>query len=269
MATNSPTLISHRFRGFGPEENTLPSLRGALDFRVEVVEFDVRMSRCGTPFVYHDEHAPSGSGEQLLSGLMASDFATVGGRFESMPTLDALLELAASHPHEATLLIDVKDAGFEEAIHALVMLHGLASRAVYVSWLPEVLYALHRLAPEVPLCLSHWAGEPGAARRNHTVFESEDGSVPEPARTPFGTRSGWWLKAPLAGEMRDMLARTGGYVCVPRTQVSRERVEDYARDGIRTTTFGYVDAGMVREHRERFGIDGFFIDNREVFEVLL
>lgn len=46
-------LISHRGgRGFGPE-NTLQSLRGALEFGVEMVETDVRMTGDGIPIIHH------------------------------------------------------------------------------------------------------------------------------------------------------------------------------------------------------------------------
>ena len=47
-------LVSHRFRGFSPHENTIQGLNAALDFGVAQVEFDIRVTKCGTPLIYHD-----------------------------------------------------------------------------------------------------------------------------------------------------------------------------------------------------------------------
>ena len=255
-------LIAHRFRGFAPEENTVPGLLAALDFGVSYVEFDVRMAKCGTPMVYHDEHALSRSGRQLLSEVMARDFARVGGRLATMPTLDALLEAAARHESDATLLVDIKDAGFAEAIRALVRLHGLAERVVYVSWLPEVLYAVKAIEPEARLCFSHWASSPSlAARATHEVFTSADGDVPCPENTPFGTRSGWWLKTPLEGELLEMV----DWVCVPKGDVTEGLVAHYRERGVGVSAFAYVETGKVRDALAK-GVDLAFVDARRVFE---
>ena len=265
-------LISHRFRGFGPrdaQENTLVSLRGALDWGVEIVEFDVRVARCGTPVVYHDEWALDGDKRQRsLSDVAVKDFNKTGGRFADMPTLDALLALAADHANPARLLVDIKDAVLSEAAIALVRAHGLAERVVYVSWLPEVLYAVSEREPEAALCLSHWARSPSlAARAVHDVFESVTGDVPCPEPTPTGTRSGWWLRAPLSGELAERIARTHGYVCVPAADVSAERVEAYHARGIRVSAFSYVALDPALAARAQ-GVDLLFSDSKTLFEAV-
>ena len=260
-------LISHRFRGFGEEENTIGSMRGALDWGVEIVEFDVRMAKCGTPMVYHDEHAPAKTAMRYLSRVMARDFDAQGGRFRSMPTLDDLLQSAADHPNPARLLVDVKDAGFEEAIVALVRYHRLQDRVVYVSWLPEVLYAVSDLEPEAALCFSHWASSPTmGARATHTVLTSRDGRVERPTPTPFGTRSGWWLRQMLTGGLADRIARNGGYVCVPAKDVSHNLVAAYHAIGIGVSAFSYVDIGPAAAARDETGLDLLFSDSKRLFE---
>jgi len=50
-------LISHRFRGFAGEENTVAGLTAAMSRGVELLEFDIRVTLCGTPLIYHDEYA--------------------------------------------------------------------------------------------------------------------------------------------------------------------------------------------------------------------
>jgi len=110
-------LISHRFRGFSEYENTIAGLRSALDFGVEQVEFDIRVTRCGTPLIYHDESAKTVTGElQHISNIMAKDRHRLGGAFAHMPSAESLFEAAASHENKARLLIDMKDAGFEDML---------------------------------------------------------------------------------------------------------------------------------------------------------
>jgi len=235
-------LISHRFRGFAPHENTIAGLNAALDFGVLNLEFDIRVAKCGTPMIYHDEAALDKDGK-----------------------LHHLCDVMAAHPKkEAKLLIDIKDAGFETEIHALVMMGRLAARVIYVSWVPEALYAMHDIAPDAEYCLSHWCQSPDAKTRQiHKVFKDKMGHVKRPSRKRVhGERSGWFVDGPLRGEMRDIVSS----VCVPQAMVSRALVDDYHKDGIQLSTFSYVDWDHIRRHDERFNIDTYFIDNKSVFD---
>lgn len=265
-------LISHRFRGFSDIENSLEGLRHALDFGVKHLEFDIRVARCGTPMIFHDEHAKDGQGKShLLADIMAKDFMAMDGRFAHMPSFDALLSIVANHPHTtAHLLVDIKDAGFETEINALVHAHKLQDRVTYVSWVPEALYAIHDLAPDIPLCLSHWCQSPDTAtRKKHKVFKAKDGHVPRPSRNQVhGERSGWWVDGPLRGELREIIAKTGGSVCVPEGMVSAELVVDYHKDKIKVSTFSYLTHEHIKTHQDHMNIDLYFIDNKTVFDQL-
>ncbi|MHB9758490.1 glycerophosphodiester phosphodiesterase [Streptomyces sp. BYX5S] len=48
------TAVAHRGDPYRVRENTLPSLRSALDRGADAVEFDVRLTRDGTPVLLHD-----------------------------------------------------------------------------------------------------------------------------------------------------------------------------------------------------------------------
>lgn len=266
------SLISHRFRGFAPWENTLEGFLAALDFGVLNLEFDIRVTRCGTPVIYHDEFALDRHGQRHeLSDLMASDFKALGGTFATIPIADTLFKTAGEHKNKkARFLIDIKDAGFEQEIHALVMMNHLKDRVVYVSWVPNVLYALHEMDPNIPLCLSHWCQDvPDFVRNVHKVYTSEDGHIPRLDRTYIhGERSGWYVKGGLKGALREHLIRSKGSVCVPQHMVTRDLVQAYHRDGIEVSTFSYVTWPDIRDHKEKYDIDLFFIDNKTVFETL-
>lgn len=266
------SLISHRFRGFAPRENTLDGFVAALDFGVLNLEFDIRVTRCGTPMIYHDEYALDKNGTRHeIVDLMASDFPALGGTFKHIPTAEALFELAGQHGNkDAKLLIDIKDAGFETEIHALVCQNRLQNRVVYVSWVPNALYAMHEIAPDIPLCLSHWCqNPPDIARAVHKVHTSENGHVPRLEQTHIhGERSGWYIEGGVQGELRDMLKRTSGSVCVPQFMVTRELVDAYHADGIEVSAFSYVTWPDIRAHEKEFNIDLYFIDNKKVFDAL-
>jgi len=78
-------LISHRGgRGFGPE-NTLHSLRKALDFGVEMVETDVRMSADGVPVIHHGPFL----GYRLLGRM---SYEEIKERAPEVPSLEEYLE---------------------------------------------------------------------------------------------------------------------------------------------------------------------------------
>jgi len=265
-------LISHRFRGFSPQENTLDGLSAALSFGVQHLEFDIRVAKCGTPMIYHDEHAPDTQGHQhMLCDVMARDFRRKGGRFTYMPTAEVLFSTIAAHPNRtAKFWVDIKDAGFETEIHALVCQNRLQDRVIYVSWVPESLYALHRLTPQTPLCLSHWCKSPNTATRTvHKVYTAQKGHVTDSGRAYIhGERSGWYVDGPVQGTMRDILKASKGSVCVPQNMVSAEFVTDYHKSGIDVSTFSYTDMDVLKTHKREFNIDLYMVDNKSIFENL-
>jgi len=266
------TLISHRFRGFSDQENTIEGLLAALDFGVQHLEFDIRVAKCGTPMIYHDEYAGDGeNNRQTLNGVMANDYPKLGGRFNHIPRADDMFAAIASHANRtAKFWVDIKDAGFEAEIHALICLYRLQDRVIYVSWVPECLYALHRLTPQTPLCLSHWCQNPSLnTRKIHTVYRAKNGHVPNSGRKYIhGERSGWFIDGPLQGALREILIASQGAVCVPQNMVTADLVRYYHTDGIQVSTFAYTDISLVNTHQKNFNIDLYMIDNKDVFENL-
>ncbi len=263
-------LISHRFRGFAPQENTIAGLIAALDFGVQIVEFDIRVAGCGTPLIYHDEYALDKNGnKRYLSDVFAKDLSSIGGTFSYMPSVDALFEAAAKHRNNTCrLLIDIKDFGFEEEINALVHLHGLQDRCVYVSWVPNVLYRMAEIAPNIPQCLSHWPGNPNTqVRALHGVHVAPDGMIPRLLGDYFhGERSGWFVSGGLRGELRNLIAKSGGSVCLPVDMLDADLIQDYQKDGIEVSAFSFIDWKTMTDYASRYGLNEYFIDNKTVFD---
>tara|TARA_R110002020_G_scaffold54310_9_gene151568 strand:- start:1107 stop:1913 length:807 start_codon:yes stop_codon:yes gene_type:complete len=263
---NFSKLISHRFRGFSDFENSIDGLENALDFGVKQIEFDIRLARCGTPMIFHDESARDASGKaRHLCDIMARDYVNTGGVFTHMPTADQLFSAISDHPNkDCQLLVDIKDAGAEFALYALAKSYGLSDRVVWVSWLPEVLYALNDIEPGQKLCLSHWCRRPGRfTRAIHHVFFADKGHIERPERTlVVGERSGWFVDGPLRGEIRKILT----HVCVPANQVWPALVDQYQADGIEVSAFSYTGKNTIEKESKRLKLDAYFIDNKGLFE---
>jgi glycerophosphoryl diester phosphodiesterase len=87
VKTGELVLISHRGgKGFGPE-NTLESLARALEYGVEMVETDVRISRDGVPLIHHSPFI----GLHLLSHLY---MAEIREKAPQIPTLEEYIYMA-------------------------------------------------------------------------------------------------------------------------------------------------------------------------------
>ncbi len=258
-------LIAHRFRGFTTYENSLEGLHAALDFGVKQIEFDIRVTKCGTPLIYHDEYALDKNGNlHHLKDVKASALKTLGGVFSHMTSAEALFAAIAAHANQdVKILIDMKDAGFEDMLYALVRANHLEDRALWVSWLPETLYAIHDLDPKAKLCLSHWCAEPtDKDKRIHQVFTAQDGHIARPKRRyVHGERSGWHVSGGVQGDLRQILTS----VCIPQAMATRALVDDYHKDNIAVSAFSYVEWAHINRHQSEFNIDDYFIDSQSVF----
>jgi hypothetical protein len=57
-----------------------------------------------------------------------------------------------------------------------------------------------------------------------------------------------------------------GSVCVPQNMVTRALVDNYHQDGLSVSTFSYLHWDHINDHKDRFNIDLYFIDNKDVFD---
>lgn len=259
------TLISHRFRGFSRFENSIEGLRSALDFGVQIIEFDIRLARCGTPMIYHDEKSQDKNGNShFLCEVMAKDYSKLGANFSHMPTAISLFEEIVAHENQTCkLLVDIKDAGIEDMLFALAKSFNLLNRIVWVSWLPEVIYAMNDIQKGQQLCLSHWCRRPGRnTRALHHIFSAVNGHIKRPKRAlVVGERSGWFVDGPVRGELRQILT----HVCVPAGQVWPELVAQYKRDNISVSAFSYTDKETLENESKRLNLNEYFIDDHTLF----
>jgi glycerophosphoryl diester phosphodiesterase len=137
--------VGHRGAAALAPENTIESLRLALELGCDLVEFDVH-DLAGTLVLVHD--LPTGP----VSGL---------------PTLDEALEFLAGT--DSGVHLDLKARGAEEAVADALRRHGLVERTVISSFRPETLRALAATEPGLRLGLTYPEDRRGLSQHRVTA----------------------------------------------------------------------------------------------------
>ncbi|MYW65373.1 glycerophosphodiester phosphodiesterase [Streptomyces sp. SID8379] len=122
------TAVAHRGDPYRVRENTLPSLRSALERGADAVEIDVRLTRDGVPVLLHDATLDRLWGvDRPLSALSATEVRelTAGG----VPTLTEALDSVGDH----RLMIDLPGATARSVRAVVAAVHdsGAEDRAYY------------------------------------------------------------------------------------------------------------------------------------------
>ncbi|BBB00499.1 putative glycerophosphoryl diester phosphodiesterase [Actinacidiphila reveromycinica] len=123
-------VVAHRGDPYVHRENTLPSVRSALDRGADVVEVDVRLTRDGVPVLLHDPTLERlwGVAAPVASLAYQEVAEATGGGVPSFA--DALAELLR-RPGPARMLIDLTEAAQAPAAVAAVREAGAADRVYY------------------------------------------------------------------------------------------------------------------------------------------
>ncbi|MGH9580694.1 MAG: glycerophosphodiester phosphodiesterase [Terriglobales bacterium] len=140
-----PLLLGHRGARREAQENTFPAFDLCLARGADGFEFDVRRTADGRAVVFHDP---------ALGGLEIAEHAhaVLRDRFQKLHSTDlpCLEEVLGRYASRAFLDIELKVAGLEDAVVALVQSESFLRGYVVSSFLPEVVESLRRCGPEVP-----------------------------------------------------------------------------------------------------------------------
>jgi len=140
--------IGHRGAKFYEPENTLRSFKKALELGVDAVELDVRRTRDGELVVIHNAEVDrTTNGKGLVSELTLEEIKQLdAGKGEKIPTLEEALDFLDKR---VKILIELKEAGIEEAVLKLVREKGLKNNVIVISFLEEALRRIRELDGEV------------------------------------------------------------------------------------------------------------------------
>ena len=170
---NHIPVLGHRGICAKYPENTMVSFRAAIELGVDLIEFDVNVTKDNELVVIHDnaiDRTSDNTGltrDYTLAELKKMDF---GGKFdkkfkgEKIPTLREVLELAA--PHENLLLnVEIKDMYYETVDATVNMLKefGIAERSVIACFDADIIRYVNRAHPEMRA-----QGFPGRYMQNFT-----------------------------------------------------------------------------------------------------
>lgn len=152
-------IVGHRgAMGLAPE-NTLVSIRKALEHQVDQVEFDVRVTHDSVPVLLHDPHLTDAAGNSLL--IADHSFTELQSHKPDLATLEEALSCinAAAVPY-----IEVKPA--EPAAPIVAIIRQFLEAGTYKpqglllgSKSQKTLRELHAELPEIPtIVIESWSG---------------------------------------------------------------------------------------------------------------
>ena len=152
-----PQLVAHRGNAHEFPENTLPSLRSALEVGARFIEFDVHLSTDRVPVVMHDSNLKRCAGIdrdalemswQELSETNVGETQRFSDRYLDIciPSLTQVVELLAGFP-DATAFVELKRASLHKYGNELFItrvcetLKPVAAQTVIISFdLPAIHY---------------------------------------------------------------------------------------------------------------------------------
>jgi glycerophosphoryl diester phosphodiesterase len=143
-------IIGHRGSPRRHLENTLPSFLQAFGEGAVAIELDVHGTRDGVVVVHHDaatNSRPADSGPVLvIADSTVKELQSVPVGDERIPTLGEILDAV---PDSATVYVEVKAQGIEEAVIAAIR-SGRRQSAVH-SFDHRIVRRVHELAPDIPV----------------------------------------------------------------------------------------------------------------------
>jgi glycerophosphoryl diester phosphodiesterase len=249
-ADGRPLRVGHKGAAALEPENTLRSLRRAVELGCDLVEFDVLDLHDGTLVLAHSDDllevshgAAAGSVRELtLDGLREAA--------PELPTFDEALELLGQ-ADGVGLHVDLKWHGYEVAAAEAIRRHGLVERTVVSSFHAHSLRAVA-------------AAEPGLAR-GYTYPFDRSGVSRRPLLAPLAAAALLGLRATLPLRIAGMLDRAkASAAMLHHVVVSRAVVERAHAYG--AAVFAWtVDDEAALERVLAAGVDGVISNDPRLF----
>jgi glycerophosphoryl diester phosphodiesterase len=146
-------VAAHRARGFGAPDNSRAAVAAAVKAGVPVIEVDVRRSRDGDLFVFHDASLDREStGRGRLDELTAEEVSRA--RLPNGETVPRLAEIYAIARGRAVLALDAKDGPVAiEQVARWLEVNGSMDDALLFLATPEKVATAARLKQRTPTLL--------------------------------------------------------------------------------------------------------------------
>jgi glycerophosphoryl diester phosphodiesterase len=223
-------VVGHRGARHEAPENTITGFRHAIDLGLQVVEFDIRMSRDGELAIVHDatvDRTTNGSGnvaDLTLAELQALDARSIHADWPEparIPNFSEVLDAVGSLP---VILVEIKadtnerlDLIVPKAI-AEIRARGLERQAAIISFNIHALEIAHRLAPEIDRgYIGNWdtpefldVATRLECRHVHPYHPTADRALVAQAKASGFEVSGWQTNS--AGDLESVLTLNPDYI---------------------------------------------------------
>jgi glycerophosphoryl diester phosphodiesterase len=126
-------IMGHRGAAALEPENTLLSIRRAMDIGVDAVEIDVRLSKDNALVVMHDATVDrTTNGRGAVNSLAVNEIKKLdAGKGETVPTLQEVFDLTGD---KVTTVIELKEEGTERLVVELVEKNKLDDNVYVISF---------------------------------------------------------------------------------------------------------------------------------------
>ena len=183
--------IGHRGAASLAPENTLRSLRAAVDLGVDLVEFDVLDLRRGPLVLAHSDHLDEVSHGVATGSVRARSLEELREVAPELPTFDEALAYFADEARDVGLHVDLKLTTRLDELCAALERFGLVGRTVVSS---THVASLREVARHAPPC--GWVSPSPrivwVSRAGRCSSRSSGAGSPLPARSLRGSFRGWW-----------------------------------------------------------------------------
>ncbi|HVA79948.1 MAG TPA: glycerophosphodiester phosphodiesterase family protein [Candidatus Binataceae bacterium] len=142
--------IGHRGASKAFPENTLAAFRAAREAGADLCELDVQLSRDGAVVVIHDDTVDrTSNGHGAIANLTLAELQRLdAGRGERIPTLE---EVFAATAGRCGLDVELKIAGLEPQVAAIMRKWNAAETSMVSSFDWDALEKMREIAPEIRL----------------------------------------------------------------------------------------------------------------------
>ncbi len=282
-------IVSHRLRGFDKVDASLQGLKNALAKSIPAFEIDTRFTKDGEILIHHDPYIYDATEQRVYFCDVSYDELKEKFIHKSIPYLPARLieflrEMQMNNSYGVMTYLDIKEYGREKEVLRLFDSFSLTENLVIVSWLPEVLFAVHELNKTIALCFSHYPLIPGSFLRSavlrskfnrtktiygHQIFFPHNAYNKTDLNRYFtenkaGDDYEHLATAPVRGELLAMLQTVNGMVCCDMRLTSRKLVQLYHEQGIQVAVYSAKHQREIEQYINKIGVDVILSDNNEL-----
>lgn len=142
-------IIGHRGAAGLALENTLESIKAAIDAGVDAIEFDIRITKDGKLVLSHDRH--TGRISKRSAHITENSLAALRKiKLNNGMTITTLSE-AVIKTKDIPIIVEPKDGGWAEPLAYFLLARNYIRNYRVISFNHDELSAFHKLMPKVPV----------------------------------------------------------------------------------------------------------------------